>query len=587
MFLRFRFLPSSPTHLNLRVAELAKSFGVSRCWPKALAASATVHPKTKLRRNTSVEYAAPAIVACLSWLAIVASIDGTGDYPRACEGPGLTVDETINVEQGVFLTVAIRQYGLGLLDPESIREVFGGRSHFPDHPPLGRLWIGICHELTSWLCPPLTQNRRVSVVCARTASATAFAVLVFLVGIMAGKWYGPGTGAASALAVALTPRLFGHAHLAALETVTGLAYAASVLCVAHTWTTRTRPSWKAVCWCGVLFGLALLTKIQAVLLTVPVALWAIWQWKRHGILPIVLWGLIGLLVFFIGWPWLWLDPWGHLVEYFGRTTERMTLSVWYCGQKFADRSVPWHYPWVMFLTTVPLGLHALAIVGITGRRPHAWREPRERLLLGCTLFPLCLFSLPGISVYDGGRLFLVIYPLWAVFAGRGCLSVWEYVRDRTTPRLATALIGLFLVLQGYGLVVLHPCELSHYNLLAGGLRGADRLGFEVTYWGDSVTRSFLNDVTEKVPDGAVIAVFPALHPIQWEDVRQQSPILRAHGITLPVYSTPAAKNARYLLIFRRNADLAPELRQPLSKARLLTEVRRCGVQLTALYEFDN
>ena len=48
-----RWRPSSPTHLNLRVAELAKSFGVSRCWPKALAASATVHPKTKLRRNTS------------------------------------------------------------------------------------------------------------------------------------------------------------------------------------------------------------------------------------------------------------------------------------------------------------------------------------------------------------------------------------------------------------------------------------------------------------------------------------------------------------------------------------------------------
>jgi hypothetical protein len=34
---------------SLRVAELAKSFGVSRCWPKALAASATVHPKAKLR----------------------------------------------------------------------------------------------------------------------------------------------------------------------------------------------------------------------------------------------------------------------------------------------------------------------------------------------------------------------------------------------------------------------------------------------------------------------------------------------------------------------------------------------------------
>ena len=66
---RFQYSSSSPTHLNLRVAELAKSFGVSRCWPKALAASATVHPKTKLLRNTSAQSCCH-LGRCLLWFAI-------------------------------------------------------------------------------------------------------------------------------------------------------------------------------------------------------------------------------------------------------------------------------------------------------------------------------------------------------------------------------------------------------------------------------------------------------------------------------------------------------------------------------------
>jgi hypothetical protein len=106
----------------------------------------------------------------------------------------------------------------------------------------------------------------------------------------------------------------------------------------------------------------------------------------------------------------------------------------------------------------------------------------------------------------------------------------------------------------------------------------------VTYWGDSVTRSFVKEVAASVPEGAEIAVFPALHTVQWEDVRQQSPKLRERRISLPVYSTPAAEHAHYLLIFRRNADLAPELRHPLPNATLIAEVRRCGVQLAAIYE---
>ena len=35
------------------------------------------------------------------------------------------------------------------------------------------------------------------------------------------------------------------------------------------------------------------------------------------------------------------------------------------------------------------------------------------------LFVLLIFSLPGTPVYDGVRLFLMVFPLWAVWVGIG------------------------------------------------------------------------------------------------------------------------------------------------------------------------
>ena len=50
------------------------------------------------------------------------------------------------------------------------------------------------------------------------------------------------------------------------------------------------------------------------------------------------------------------------------------------------------------------------------------------------LFPLVLFSLPHISVYDGARLFLVVFPLWAIFIGRGGAIAFEKLREKLSPR---------------------------------------------------------------------------------------------------------------------------------------------------------
>lgn len=526
----------------------------------------------------------PTLIACIACCAIAVSLDPAGDYPDARQGPGLTLDECFNVQQGVFLAEAMRSYGLSILHPDSVNEVFGGPAYLPDHPPLGRLWIGLCHNAVRYLVPPGDTDRFCVTACARAASAIVFAALVILVGGISAKWYGPQAGWATAIAIVLMPRLFGHAHLASLETAIGLTYAAAVLCVAHSWSRESAPSKLVACVTGVVFGLALLTKIQAILIPPVLAVWALFHWKRRAVVPLAVWGCVAGVVFFCFWPWLWLDPVDHLLEYFGRTTNRVQLSVWYFGQKYADLDVPWHYPAVLFLTTVPVGLHLLAAVGLVCGKRLAWRERREQLVLGCLLLPLVVFSLPGVAVYDGSRLFLVAFPLWALLVGRGSPAVIEWLKRRMRPRLAYGLFGGCLLMQGWGLVTLSPCYLSYYNVLLGGLDGADRLGMEPTYWGDSLTRQFLAETVAAVPQDETIAATPALYTFQWDELLSQSPLLRQNGIRFRRFGTPEAAGCRYLLLFRRKADLPAWLQDGPTAAPRLAEVRRQGVVLAGLYD---
>ena len=160
------------------------------------------------------------------------ALDAAGDYPALVEGPGITLDESFNVQMGVYQWKALREYNLALLHPESVREVFGTKAYNPDHPPLGRIWLGFWHDLIEWLFPPSdhpvdANGIRFVTDCARVGSATAFALTVLLIGVVATKWYGRSAGIVAAVSLVLMPRLFAHAHLASLETFLNLTYSAT------------------------------------------------------------------------------------------------------------------------------------------------------------------------------------------------------------------------------------------------------------------------------------------------------------------------------------------------------------------------
>ncbi len=540
------------------------------------------------------------LIAAATLLTLLRTRDAVGELPSHPQGPGLTLDEIFNIEAGVSLWRATIHHGLTLFSPRGARQVFGQPDYNHDHPPLGRLAIGAAHDLALSLAPPEQTAGPYSVAAARAAPALAFAITVLIVGLYTLRWYGSIAATAAALATALMLRLFGHAHLASLETSIGLTFTLTVLAIADRWATpypaatdpppdrpenltRPLPSWRAVIVVGGFLGLALLTKIQAVLLPIPVALWALCLFGPKAIPRILVWGLVGVALFFLLWPWLWLDPIGHTLEYLGRTRERPILYCYYLGERYADRDVPWHYPFVMAAATIPVGTLVLGLIGCRGQLR---RDPRATLLIAVILFVLAFFALPTITVYDGVRLFLVIFPLWALLAGRGVAHLCSWLTSSTQRAcLAAGLIVLFGA-QAIELAKMHPLHLSSYSPLVGGLRGADRLGFEPTYWRDSITRDLLHEAVEHLPAGSTIYLAPVLHPANRIDLPLLSPILQKHRLQIDAYDDrdPSKADMQYVLVFRRHADPWASLEPAPANGHLLAQVERNGVQLAALYQ---
>ena len=205
-------------------------------------------------RSARHEWGGPLIIAILSCAVILCEIDPAGDYPATAEGPGLTIDESLNVEHGVRTAVAVPgliRGDLSVIEAFGEEEDFGGRIpnlnyYLPDYPPLGRLWIGVFHNFAASLVPPDDHPSMFIVACARTGSVVAFGLTVLLIGWTAARWYGPTAGWIASIGLVLMPRVFGHAHLASLETLIGLAYAATVIGVAAFWSGKHPPTWKAV-----------------------------------------------------------------------------------------------------------------------------------------------------------------------------------------------------------------------------------------------------------------------------------------------------------------------------------------------------
>jgi len=160
-------------------------------------------------------------------------------------------------------------------------------------------------------------------------------------------------------------------------------------------------------------------------------------------------------------------------------------------------------------------------------------------------------------------------------------SRWRTASGKTFRH--TAVLWVFVALQGVGLARYCPCHLSYYNLLVGGLAGASRLGFEPTYWGETVREPLLAQAAWQTQDAAVLFL-PNLAPFQAGGVQLNSPSLQESNITLVGLDEAAALSGRrFAIVYHRRADLA-QAEQVLQEGALIAEYEIQGVWLARLLE---
>jgi 4-amino-4-deoxy-L-arabinose transferase-like glycosyltransferase len=355
-------------------------------------------------------------------------------------------------------------------------------------------------------------------IAERLPFALVTSVSVVLIYLLSRKLFGSLVAWLGAGLLALDPFYISHSRvvtpdglLASFMTLSILSFIVYLVC------ERSR---YYVAFSGFAAGLALLTKVPAVLLvptvgvlTIATGLWEIRKlgrpWSQTSLRflgDLAIWGGVALLTFFCLWPIMWIAP----VD----TIQRMVIDMndisggWHqflMGRKTEDPGLLF-YPVVLLFRTMPLTLiGAVASFVFFARRAqnHGSRITNHApaMLMICSLL-FTLFMSFGSTKFD--RFLLPIFPSIDILAAVGWCSVlgWGIRKvNWTAGKLWVSKGGAaaLLILQiGFSLPH-YPYYLTAYNPLVGGGYLAPQV--LLVGWGEGLEQvaRYLNERNEEHP----------------------------------------------------------------------------------------
>lgn len=398
-------------------------------------------------------------------------------------------------------------------------------SYNTEHPVLMKTSFGLSNLLFNkylgWVRPVLAMRIPGMLTGAAAVSVT------FLFGR---RIFGRVAGVVAAGALLLQPRYFFHAHLACFDVPITFFWLATIYAY---WRSLDSRTWAVGT--GIIWGLALLTKLNAFFLPVVVfGHWLATHWTSFGLQdsedgwaiqvpPIprafVWMAVLGPVIFYAATPRFWFDTFQRVSSYIAFHLEHVHYFVYYFGENLKNPPHPIHYPWVMTIVTVPATILLAAGFGLvysgliwdplewgdrwwsalqSGESPeHRGGDPRGTALLLVInlLFPIVLISAPNTPIFGGTKHWMPAMPFLAIFAGAGVVLAWRrldellsgleqsWAHTAATHALAVVVAGSVLVPAGYATARIHPFEISYYNEFIGSIRGAADHRMFRQYWG--------------------------------------------------------------------------------------------------------
>ncbi len=254
------------------------------------------------------------------------------------------------------------------------------------------------------------------------------------------------------LAAFFLPRMYFSAHIGMLD------YPVMVLIFISSyafWKGLTHP--RHIITAAILTGLALETKINGAFLYVFLILWLVIAWRKQlkeRLLYILSLIVIPPALFVLLWPWLWHHPVARVLGYFIGLKDHVPIPLYYLGRIYSGK-VPWHYPFVLTIATLP----CIMLAGIACYALAARKKAVDWFLIAGALIPLAAIAFFSPCKNDGVRLFLPAFPFIAMLAS---LGIYEYFRRYTHAKLGMLAILLCLSIV-FAISKYHRYQECYYN----------------------------------------------------------------------------------------------------------------------------
>lgn len=311
---------------------------------------------------------------------------------------------------------------------------------------------------------------------------------IYLLYRLASKWMKVESALAAASLFAYQPLLWGHAFINPKDIPFLTFFLGSVVFgfeMIDDWTANSKPGFDKILLASFFLGISTSIRILGPFAAILVILYALIQGIRIPKLlkqsSIWLYASIALLIAFISWPYLWLDPLNKFVEVFVFMSDNPTqLNVLFAGENYQADDVPRRYFPVLLAYTLTEPTYLLIALGFfLGFRKS---DHKKRLVLAilfswfAIIFAYILLRRP--AMYDGYRHFLFTLPPVFVFAGFAFEAIFPFLINKWQK------IGVVLLVLAFGFIPmfkLHPYQYAYYNNFAGGVGGAFR-EYETEYW---------------------------------------------------------------------------------------------------------
>jgi hypothetical protein len=346
--------------------------------------------------------------------------------------------------------------------------------------------------------------------------------LIFLVGLWGG-WRltrllaGERAALFALICLATTPLLYGHGFINPKDSPLAWLLIWLTYFSCRIFASVGRPSWGVIIGFAVTFGLAIGTRVIALVyldyLVAVVILAAIARMIKGERLSALVarlranvrWIAVAFVLTFaviaVVWPWSVQHPLNILAALRAFSHFAFYPKVLWDGELINADQMPQTYLPTLLLFQLPeyvlFGLVAVVVAGAVAIWRHGAMSllttPKGQQYLFIVLSivaPIIGYIVLHPTVYNGLRHFLFVVPPVVILGAIGLEHVLVFAKR--SLRIAGVLFSIFLLmtfsLQVALMIGLHPYEYVAYNSLVGGVRGAENR-YELDYWGTSLAES--------------------------------------------------------------------------------------------------